>query len=117
MGTCTNTKQYRKRIRQFKEAKLRAFGPEDPHLLRKAMSAPLLPDGKWQVDESPWPDMLPGTKTKAEGWDFVSPPLKSEKELKSERVEINLVGWPWKGVPKRLITIVQTQSILLNTPY
>jgi hypothetical protein len=47
--------------------------------------------------------------------DWTAPaPQKSEAELLKEEIEKNLKGWPWNGVPQKLLTVVRvsfSQSI------
>jgi hypothetical protein len=44
-------------------------------------------------------------------WVDTTPP-KTEEQLLKERVDKALLGWPWMGVPSKLVTIVSTAIIL-----
>jgi hypothetical protein len=64
----------------------------------------------WKADSvTTWTD---GVQTGAEGkvpeWVDTSPP-KTEEQLLKERVDKALVGWPWKGIPPTLVSIVRAR--------
>jgi hypothetical protein len=37
--------------------------------------------------------------------DWSGPPAKGEAQLLREAIEENLKGWPWRGVPRKLIMV------------
>lgn len=115
-GPVRNTKKYRKRQREFAKAqiagdeiiaaRLAALPPDHPHRNPK----PFVP-GQLTADDEffdyPYPEMW-GVSQKSTEWVSTEPKPKSEEEIAKERVEATLEGWPWKGVPQKLATIVST---------
>jgi hypothetical protein len=67
--------------------------------------------GGWEapVGNTTWMDGVTTQYDEKEITDWVDPtPPKTEQELTKERVDKALVGWPWKGIPSNLVSIVRT---------
>jgi hypothetical protein len=73
--------------------------------------------GDWEAaaNTCTWMDGVPIKieETSIPEWVDTSPP-KTDEELLKERVDKELVGWPWNGVPSRLVSVVSTNYNMLR---
>jgi hypothetical protein len=97
------------------------LGNQDGSLkIAPALDAPATgSSGGWDTVatiNTPWMDGVITSITpsleeqKVPEWVDTTPP-KTEEELLKERVDKALIGWPWKGNPKKLVTVVRVELV------
>jgi hypothetical protein len=73
--------------------------------------------GGWQVSvgKTTWMDGITTQydETTITKWADPTPP-KTEEELLRERVNMALAGWPWKGTPSKLVSVVSGLFVFLQ---
>lgn len=68
----------------------------------------------WIVGNTTWMDGIPTQcdETKVTKWVDPTPP-KTDEELLRERVNKACSGWPWNGLPSKLVSVVSLYSYVL----
>jgi hypothetical protein len=93
MDYVENPKTYKRNTTEWAITRAKMFSQESGRNTSEIVGSQ--PAAKANEGTNTW-DTMPGPKI----------PEKSLEEIRKEQMLENLKNWPWKGVPKKLVTLV-----------